>query len=120
MTEPPRKRGRPRKEPEKAAGPRKLKHGEKPDWVNKFLPQAGAPAIYRNIATPLEFMLLMMNDESLSLPGRAWAASQALPYMHSKPAPRPHIPTEEERRAALQKRTLTVRIVDNWADEDSA
>lgn len=101
----------PRKPPKKApAEPSKFPKKTQP--LLEFYPHRDGDPYYRNVETPLEFLLLTMRDERQPLGMRFAAAMAAAPYCHARVAPKPYLPTPEERRVLEEQNRLTIEIVE--------
>jgi hypothetical protein len=74
--------------------PGERRGGRKPGTPNKstaLVTAAFATATSNPDLSPLDFLLGIMRDSSISPDWRMKAAQAALPYVHSKPAPSPAI-----------------------------
>ncbi len=82
------------------------------DRFRDMYPIEGGDPYYRNLESPLHFAFKLMNDERKSLDIRWEAAQAAMPYLNSRPAPRPYVPTLQEKAEMAERKTLTVKIVE--------
>jgi hypothetical protein len=83
-----------------------------------YFPVEDGDTYYRGNLCPLEMLLRFAHDERNGLKDRIAVAEKCLPYMVSKAAPRPYMPSEEERRRIEDDRRLIVEIVDFHEVED--
>ena len=56
----------------------------RPKGVKNKRTRAVEEAVAKAQITPLEFMLQVLRDESLSLRDRVWAANASAPYVHAR------------------------------------
>lgn len=102
----------PPKKPEKPERPRQAVARKSMEYWTSFYPVEGSDPYYRNCNSPLDMILRVMNDERKHVMIRYQAALDAAPYMHSRPAPKPYVTTEEERRQLEESKRLVIEIVD--------
>jgi hypothetical protein len=102
----------PPRKPHKKAPDDPAKWPKKARHLLEFFPVRDGNIYYRNVETPLEFLLLEMRDEGLPHILRHQAAVAAVPYMHPKVANRPYVPSPEEQKRMEDQNRLVIELVE--------